>query len=150
MGLIPFSSSAAYLNIANGGVIPIDNFFGSSSPFTLTLTNLSIGQDYLFQTWVNDSRGSVGTRSMNVTGGANTSGTLAYNSTTLNGGNGSFVIGTFKADALIQAITYSAVVGGVAQFGAFQVRAVPEPASFTLFCLGLAGLIGIARRRGSR
>ena len=67
---------------------------------------MTVGQQYLVQYWVADYRGYPNDRYVTLTGGANTSGQLKYlDSDNSNGGiHGSYVIGTFTADATSQAI----------------------------------------------
>lgn len=115
--------SADYGKIANGGAYAYQNGWAGPAPMTLTLNNLTVGRSYMFQTWVNDSRASVGTRTQSLTGGFNTSATMAYNSTQANGGNGSFLVGNFVADATSQAINFN-LTNGITQMNAFQVRDV--------------------------
>ena len=140
----PSSLSTDYTKLFSGGVGPAA---AVTTTFTLTLNNLTIGQAYLFQTWVNDSRGSVaGGRTETLTSGGSTSGTLAYNVGASDGSAGSFVIGSFTADSATQAITYNA--NNFAQINAFQLRAdaVPEPSTYALVLGGIATLFLIRRR----
>lgn len=139
----PSGLSTDYTKLFSGGVGPAASV---TTTFTLTLNNLTIGQAYLFQTWVNDSRGSVaGGRTETLTSGGSTSGTLAYNVGASDGSAGSFVIGSFTADSATQAITYNA--NNFAQISAFQVRElVPEPSSF-MMVLGGIGAFVFRRRR---
>jgi hypothetical protein len=123
--------SSAYQKVVQTGVIPATF---NSTTFTLTLTNLSVGNLYLFQTWVNDGRFANNARTETVTGGTTTSGLLNF-STMAGGGNGSYVVGTFMAGATTQAITYSAVAGGVAQINAFQLRRLALPPAGTVITI---------------
>ncbi len=123
----------------------VPNPTANLATFTLTLTNLSIGQEYLFQTWVNESRAFLDIRSQTVTSGGNTSGTMEYNVPNGENGPGSYLVGTFTADAATQAITYNA--NDFAQINAFQVRAIPEPSTVAFLAAGLAGLVLHRRRR---
>jgi hypothetical protein len=139
----PLGLSTDYTKVFSGGVGPCAT---GLTTFTLTLNNLTIGQDYLFQSWVNDSRSAFGYRTQTLASG-NTSGVLDYNVGDVNGGTGQFVIGTFTADATTQAITYNS--GDFAQISAFQVRAVsavPEPSTYALVVGGIATLLLIRRR----
>ena len=65
------------------------------------------------------------------------------------GGVGQYVIGTFTADATTQQIVFqgegTGLNGGSTQINAFQLRAIPEPASTEL--LGIFGVYGMCQRR---
>jgi hypothetical protein len=128
-------------------------FHSSSTSFTLTMSGLTVGQSYLFQTWVNDSVGSFRT-GFSVTVSAGDSAGLDRNTTNAEGGLGQYVIGTFVADTATQTIAYSNdEIGGLVN--AFQLRqldtatsVVPEPASAVLWTLmGLTGSALMTRRR---
>ena len=139
---IPLGLSTDYTKVFSGGVGPC---IAGMDNFTLTLNNLTIGQEYLFQSWVNDSRSDQAGRTETLASG-NTSGVLAYNVGQANGSPGSFVVGTFTADTTTQAITYNA--NSFAQINAFQVRAIPEPSSFAI-ALGGIGAFVLRRRRAA-
>jgi hypothetical protein len=96
-----------------------------------TLHELTSGNEYLVQFWLYESR--YGTQLQTITGGTNTSGSLALSV-------GHYVIGTFIADDTTQSITFSNDM-----FSALQLRQVPEPTTTAL--LGLGGLALILRRR---
>ncbi len=49
---------------------------------------------------------------------------MAFNSTQANGGNGSFVTGTFRAVSDSLTISYIPGTGGIGQMNAFQLRQV--------------------------
>ena len=140
----PSGLSADYTKVFSGGVGPATN----TANFYLTLNNLTIGQDYLFQSWANESRGAYQYRTQTITGNGSQSGVLDYNVSGVDGGAGCFVIGTFTADATTQVMLYSA--DEYAQINAFQVRnitAVPEPSSLALAGLGIAAAAWAYRRR---
>ena len=116
------------------------------STMTLTMSGLSIGGNYEFQTWMNDPRDFSGTIfSMTVTSGdavtldpgAGTEGSL-----------GQYVIGTFVADAPTQTVEFfGSEIGVVNGYQLRQIIApVPEPGTI-LFGMALVGAAGCARRR---
>jgi hypothetical protein len=133
---------------------------------TLTMANLVVGQNYLFQAWVNDSnRGYFPSiRDFTVTvddGNGNTADVYAGDDGVGAPGNtpafGQFVIGAFTADAVTQDVTFSqGEISGV--LNGFQLRtlntaqppSIPDTGS-TLAMLGvaLAGL-GLLERMGRR
>jgi hypothetical protein len=122
---------------------------GSGSAFTLTLDGLTVGQRYLFQSWVNESRGGNGAETL--TSGGATSGVLTFNSgPNVDGGVGQYVIGTFTADSTgRQVITYTGDTSHASypEFSGFQLRTIPEPSTITLLIIGLIGLLAYAWRR---
>jgi autotransporter-associated beta strand protein len=93
---------------AYAGLMDVAHLFNpdGATQATITFSNLTINQEYLVQLWVADYRGYPNDRHVTLTGGANTSGQLKYlDSDNSNGGiHGSYVIGTFTADATSQAI----------------------------------------------
>ncbi|MFM8494192.1 MAG: beta strand repeat-containing protein [Planctomycetia bacterium] len=98
--------------------------FGGSGQMTLTLTSLTPGRSYMLQTWVGDTRGAAAARRQTLTGGALTSGTMLFNSTGADGGNGSFVVGNFVADSTSQTVTITGSPDAVPMLNAFQLRDV--------------------------
>ena len=146
--LTPFSNlSASYRSLLSTGA-------NSGRLLTLTLNNLTVGQTYLFETWVNDSRSHIPpgfTFDVDVSSGSLV--TLDPNTTIVEGGLGQYVLGTFTANAVSQQVTYdnSEIGGGI---NAFQLRLVPPPAipepGAALFGLALLGATGFTRRRPSR
>lgn len=116
---------------------------------TLNLSGLTIGQSYLVQFWVNDSRGG-GTsgRTLDLTAGATA--VLDLNVQNVAGGLGQYVIGTFTADAATQIFnllgSHNAGTTDSTQLNGFQIRAVPEPSQALLAALGVVS-IGLRRRR---
>ena len=148
-GAAPFSNlSASYQNL----LVPQAFTVAANATMTLTMSGLNVGQNYEFQWWSDQS----------VPGGGITSAaagntvTLNSNTTAANGGLGQFALGTFTADALSQAITFTPGGGQQPQLNGFQLRqtaaaavAVPEPGSALagMLALGvcLSGLAGRSR-----
>ncbi len=106
-----------------------NHVYASGGVYTLTLNGLVKGTTYLFQAWMNDSRNGLQTRQETFTDGENTSANLAFNVSQNPNGLGQYIIGTFTADSVSQAITINGVAGdvNVAAIAAFQLRIVPVP-----------------------
>ena len=146
----PFANlSSSYQSILANEAFNDNADWSLLSPLKLTLNGLTIGQEYLFETWVSDPRAASGSRSERVTSGGALSGVLYFNASASDGGLGQYLIGTFTADATSQVVTYSAYVGGLAQVNAFQLRSVstPEPGTLGLLATGLMGLLAYAWRK---
>lgn len=127
-----------------------------SATITFTLSNLTIGQQYDVQYWVNDSRGTQDTaqRQVQLTTGTSTSQLLSVNTSGTTGGLGQWVLGTFIADGSTQVFTASGVSSGTTgpsvYATAMQVRVVPEPSTFGLAACGAALCAFLIRRRRSK
>lgn len=131
----PFSSLPAdYQTLLATGV------YGNSGTYTFTntLNNLTIGNQYSFQFWNNDSRDGEPNRLLNGVG-ARPNGA--------NGQLGQYAIGTFTADATTQSIS----LFGNGYLNAVEVRdlttAAPEPTISAFFGLGTLGILLRRRRR---
>jgi len=148
-GSPPFSSlSAPYVTLLSTGG---GASFGAN--YTLTMSGLTVGQEYQFQWWSNNSSATVD----GTTATAGNAVTLDSNLTNAGGGVGQFAIGTFIADNAAQQIVFTRTAGSsISTVNGFQLRqlapgpgtAVPEPGSalMGMLVLGLCGL-GSARRR---
>jgi len=123
------------LGSAANGNIPVT--------LTLTMSALSIGQDYQFEWWTNDS--SAPNYTTTATAGSSVS--LSDNTTNVLGGIGQFAIGTFTASATSHSIAFSGITG-FPTINAFELRAIPEPSTLVLGLAGLAGLslFGLRKR----
>jgi len=120
-----------------------------TAPFTLTMSGLTPGAEYLFQWW--DNRSATNGNSQLTTATSGNSVTLNSQPSLLAGGVGQFAIGTFVADATAtQVITFSS--GNLTTLNGFQLReleAVPEPGTLLLLGGGLLAA-AVARRRTRR
>ena len=110
----PFAAlSAAYQNLLKGGD------YGSSAPITVTFSNLTAGNAYAAQLWVNDARSTGATRTETVTWGTNVV-TLDYNSTDAAGGVGQFAVVAFSPAGTTWSLTLTG--NASSQINALQVR----------------------------
>ena len=108
--------------------------YHTTSPLrqNFTLSNLTVGQDYLIQFWVADYRTFPNDRNLTISGGANSSGQMNY----LDGDNSfsttdaSYVIGYFTADSTSQVFNLSA--NEDVQINAVQLRAASRPGARAL------------------
>ena len=120
---------------------------GLGGTFTLTMNALTLGTNYQFQFWVNDSIAG----QFNTTATAGNSVTLVDNVSQLGGGTGQFAIGTFIASGASQSITFTTTT--TLQTNGFQLRAlpaavaVPEPGSALAGMLALGACAGGLLRR---
>jgi hypothetical protein len=143
----PFNTlSAAYQNLLTHG-----DFGSGNSIMTLTISGLTIGRDYLFQWWANDSRNNFVPQVVTATAG--TAVTLNADTTASSGGIGQFAIGTFLADSTTQTISFQGGENGGTLENAFLLRdvtGVPEPSSSILLGLGAPLGFALSRRRPAR
>lgn len=124
---------------------------GPPATITVTLTGLTVGQQYEIQYWVNDPRGpsapesasrqvQIGNQFLNV------------NTTGLAGGTGQWLLGNFYADNTgsqsfdVVGVSSGPTIGPVSYANAMQVRAVPEPSTLALAASGFLAA-GIFLRR---
>jgi len=117
------------------------NWNAGSSSMTVSWTNMTVGNSYLVQAWLNDGRGGQ-SGSSTFTGGANTSASVAIG----NGAPGQYIIGTFVADSAAQSFTMSPGI----MLNLLQVRdvsVVPEPSMFAFLAMGTGAMILRFRRK---
>jgi hypothetical protein len=151
-GSPPFSNlTLAYRTLLSGGTEPVP--VQPVPTLTLTISGLTIGQQYEFEWWDNTSS-TVFQPGQTTTATAGNSVTLRGNTTNQFGGTGQFAPGTFTADATSEVITFTAVAPSLEFVNGFQLRdlgpavtAVPEPASAIPLITGALALLGYGWRR---
>jgi hypothetical protein len=147
----PIRGDVATFGSASGGFANLSPSYQSllksglwqdATPYdTITLSNLTVGTQYIFQFWANDSRPSG--RNVTLTD-PNSNAVILHEDQGTTSNAGQFVTGTFTADATSEAITLTGSSSSILA-NAMQLRAVPEPASLSL--LGVAGLMLLNRRK---
>jgi hypothetical protein len=130
----PFSGlTAPYQTLLQSGV-------NSNNEITLTIGGLTVGQPYVFQWLSNDSGPQFPQYDTTAAGGGNTV-VLNDNLSNTAGGLGQWATGAFTADSTSEeVITFS---GNTLRplLNAFQLEAVPEPASLSLLALTATSLL---------
>jgi hypothetical protein len=140
----PFASLSANYQTLLGSAISTDD----NNTLTLTITGLTVGQQYQLQWWLNASQYAGVGSGFRTTARAPNPVTLDDNTTNQVGGLGQTVVGTFQAGDTTEVITFTGADSTQAPTAnAFQLRAVPEPSSFALVSLGLAAAFFLRRGR---
>jgi len=117
------------------------NWNSGGSSLTVNWENLTVGNNYLVQAWLNDGRGGQSGSSL-FTGGANISDPVAIG----NGVPGQYIIGNFVADSGAQSFTMSPGI----MLNIVQVRdltVVPEPTALALLATAGAMVLGYRRKK---
>jgi hypothetical protein len=141
-GSPPFSNLSSNYQTLLGTALTTDE----NNTLTLTISGLTIGQQYQFQFFL-DGSNSAGTDNLRTIANATNSVTLDDNTTNAIGGTGQYAIGTFTAVTAQELITFTGVDSTQAPtVNAFQLRAVPEPTTIALLALS-ATISGLARRK---
>jgi hypothetical protein len=142
----PGTLDANYNSLLTSGA-----FGNNNQTYTISWNGMTAGNMYAVQLWVNDGRSAaLNQRSETITGGANTSASLAYGSGA--NGPGQYIIGTFIAD--VSGTETLTLTPGAAipspQFNLIQVRditPVPEPSAVAMSLIGFGVLVGVLRRK---
>lgn len=151
-GLISYSATDSYVGFGGSGVS--DEYktllngasWDDSGSYNITVSGLTIGEEYLVQIWFNSQMGSP--LSENVFSIDSVSGSTNSVLITSNTGSGlgQYAQGRFTAVADQQVFGIENVDGnGNPGLNAIQVRSVPEAASVGMLSFG-AGLLLLARR----
>jgi hypothetical protein len=120
--------------------VAVFNWNAGSSSMIVSWNNMTVGNTYLIEAWLNDGRPGQG-GSSTFTGGVNTSAPVFIG----NGAPGQYILGSFVADSAAQSFTMSPGI----MLNLLQVRditPVPEPSTLALFAAG-SGLMLCAYRR---
>jgi hypothetical protein len=150
-GTPPTVSDSQYGNLLdNAGYAPNDPQNNPHNDIVFTL-NVTQGQTYLLQLWANDGRQGdhVGTTQTLTDSSGGAAGNMTVNEAYgTSGFGGTFLTGTFKADAGTEVITIDGT--DEQQINAFQLRNItvtPEPTTAIVFGMGAMGLLSRRRRR---
>ena len=115
------STSAPFVNLTTAYKATLSGSpYNQGATVTVTLKNLTIGNSYAVQVWMEDARTAGSGRTATLTSSGGNSVVLDYNSTDADGGVGQYSIGTFTAYSATQNFTIAAA--GSAQLNALQVR----------------------------
>lgn len=121
------------------------DLIGFTTPDIITLNNLTVGQAYSVQIWVNDSRVGYFDRVNLIADDSGHSVPLRFN----NGSSASFgqyVIGTFTATSTTEALLFSPASGNALQVNAMTLQALPEPGTWALLGFGVLATALLRRK----
>ena len=140
------SASAPFTNLSTNYKTLLSSGGSATAAGTITVTlgGLTNSQQYEIQWWSSNAA-NLGAFSTTLATGGNSI-LLDSNTTNTAGGVGQYAIGTFTAVGTSRAFTLEAAPGSDPLINAVQVRAIPEPATWTLAVIGLAGM-GLQFRR---
>jgi hypothetical protein len=136
----PFNGlSANYQSLLSTAVSTDDN-----NTLTLTITGLTLGQNYIFQFWTNASNYNGTGSGFRTTASAPNPVSLDDNTSNAIGGTGQFVIGTFNAGDTTEIITFTGTDTTQAPtINALELRVVPEPTTMSILLFGGAAMTGV-------
>lgn len=129
----------------------MDGFQWGGTNVTVRFSNLTIGNDYLVQFWVNDRRTSTSTALYTIFNDGNGNTANAFWRVPANNNLGQYVTGTFMADATTQNITLTVGGGSSANIlNAYQISTVvPEPGTLALLAFGSIAIMKFRRKKNS-
>jgi len=142
---------------ANYNYVLQTSIYSYGENISLTWGGMTAGDTYELEFWVQDGRNSTtAERSETLTGGANTSGALAYGSGST--GPGDYIIGTFVSDGTgTETLTVTPSggpdIGPSAQVSLMELRditSVPEPSTLAFLATGAGAMFFGFRRKCQR
>ena len=116
----------------------LNAIYAQAGQLNLTLGGLTNGQEYRVKLWVSYTQGGGKTQTISSGNSASIS--------SLGGGSGQFVVGTFTADANPQVFNIS-TGDTYPLLNAVSLYAVPEPSTYALVLGGILPLLALRRRR---
>lgn len=150
------SGTGAFAGLSSNYQSLLGTAGGSSLLLTLhiTLSGLTVGEQYVFQFFTNNSSLTSSTFSgtrLSTNAAAGNPISLVDNVPNTAGGLGQYGVGTFTATSTSQVIDFTGGNGNqVPTINAFQLRVVPEPSSIAMMAMGLGGLAATMRLRRTR
>lgn len=150
-----FGNGYAVTGLVSTGDADLDDLVGTvgyGGPPTVTLSGLDVGQLYELQIFIGDGRDLAIGRTLTVgDGDGDTSNDVSY--VYSDGGSSiqaTSITGTFVADAATQEFVAVLGNGGSGtELAAYQLRAVPEPATLSLLAMAGLGAFSIYRRQNA-
>ncbi|MGH7937996.1 MAG: hypothetical protein ACRD5Z_00470, partial [Bryobacteraceae bacterium] len=148
------SNNAPFSNLSTGyqDLLKTGNYGSGNSLMALTISDLTAGDTYQFQVWINDSRGNYGQQGITATDDG-LSVHILGDVSGLEAGTGQYALLTFTANANgIETITFMGDSSGGTTEEAFQLRditglpSVPEGGpTMSLLAISLMGLLFFRR-----